>query len=249
MEPANTANVFKNLRHPLPGLTVSNWPAFQTIRGPLGNALRDHLSQGKAYIKDPSTRLAPELLAPRPGESVLDLCAAPGGKAFDLAKQMDGKGRLVAVDLPGTRIKRLRENLAKLEAPDLRVELIQSDVLELTSDQFNAPFDAVMLDAPCSNTGVIQRRTDVKWRLRAGDIAACAKLQLQLLHSASRFAKPGGRLVYSTCSIEPDENRAVVEAFLASKSGRAFELMEAVESLPWRSGHDGAAAFLLTRKP
>jgi 16S rRNA (cytosine967-C5)-methyltransferase len=109
-------------------------------------------------------------------------------------------------------------------------------------------YDAVMLDAPCSNTGVIQRRTDVKWRLQPNDIKKCAKLQLQLLHSAARFVKAGGRITYSTCSIEAAENQLVVDAFLASKSGRLFKLEKAMASLPWETGHDGAGAFLLRRE-
>jgi 16S rRNA (cytosine967-C5)-methyltransferase len=104
-----------------------------------------------------------------------------------------------------------------------------------------------MLDAPCSNTGVVQRRTDVKWRLQPKDIEGCAQLQLQLLHSAARFVRPGGRLVYSTCSIEEAENRQVVEAFLASRSGSKFRLEASEISYPWETGHDGAGAFLLSR--
>ena len=238
----------KSFSTSIPDLAPSEWPQFQIISGPLGDTVRQSLAAGEAYIKDPSTRIAPTLLAPTPGDSVLDLCAAPGGKAFDLAHLMQGKGRIVAVDLPGTRIDRLQENLSKLESPDLKTEILEADVLELERDQFDTTFDAVMLDAPCSNTGVIQRRTDVKWRLREHDIEACAKLQLQLLHSASRFVKPEGRLVYSTCSIEHAENKEVVEAFLASKSGQSFELIDSAQSYPWESGHDGAGAFLLKRK-
>ncbi|MGB0416451.1 MAG: RsmB/NOP family class I SAM-dependent RNA methyltransferase [Coraliomargarita sp.] len=237
----------KSFDHPLPDLPRSAWPEFQPIHGPIHEELRARLAGGKAYIKDPSTRLAPQLLAPNTGDSILDLCAAPGGKAFDLAKLMNGRGRIVAVDLPGARIDRLQENLSKLTSKHLSTEILEGDVLELARDQFASPFDGVMLDAPCSNTGVIQRRTDVKWRLQSRDIEACAKLQLQLLHSASRFVKPSGKLVYSTCSIESTENRAVVDAFLASKSGQAFALVDSIESYPWESGHDGAGAFLLTR--
>lgn len=237
----------KSYTEPLPDLASTQWSQFQVIGGPIDTGLREQLSSGEAYIKDPSTRLAPSLLAPQAGDSVLDLCAAPGGKAFDLAKLMTGKGRIVAVDLPGSRIDRLEENLAKIDSADLQTEIVECDVLELARDQFDTLFDAVMLDAPCSNTGVIQRRTDVKWRLRQSDIEACAKLQLQLLHSAGRFVKPGGKLVYSTCSIESAENRAVVDAFLASKSGQFFSLEDSIQSYPWESGHDGAGAFLLLR--
>ncbi|MGZ0707099.1 RsmB/NOP family class I SAM-dependent RNA methyltransferase [Coraliomargarita sp. W4R53] len=237
------------------GLEATDWPQFYRITHQVSwkDDLYPLLNKGNAYIKDPSTRLAPALLAPKAGESVLDLCAAPGGKAYDMAHAMAGQGLIVAVDLPGNRITRLDENLSTLRSDDLQCAIIESDLLELDNSTFTAQslptaYDAVMLDAPCSNTGVIQRRTDVKWRLRPKDIQQCAKLQLQLLHSAARFVKPGGRIVYSTCSIEAVENQQVVDAFLKSKSGQPFELDNATTSLPWETGHDGAAAFLLRRQ-
>ena len=191
-------------------------------------------------MKDPSTRLAPELLAPVKGQSVLDLCAAPGGKAYDLAYQMEYDGHLVALDLPGNRIERLRENLRTLaqDAPLFQCDVLEADLLKADTTTFSdrqlpSRYDAVLLDAPCSNTGVIQRRTDVKWRLQPKDIAKCAALQKQLIAAAARFVKPGGRLVYSTCSIEYEENQAVVDHFLASEYGQRFKLRKSVQSLPW----------------
>jgi 16S rRNA (cytosine967-C5)-methyltransferase len=237
------------------GLEATDWPQFYRITPQVSwqEDLHPLLNKGNAYIKDPSTRLAPALLAPKAGESVLDLCAAPGGKAYDMAHAMQGKGQIVAVDLPGNRIARLEANLSTLRSADLHCAIIESDLLELDAASFQAQnlptaYDAVMLDAPCSNTGVIQRRTDVKWRLRPKDISQCAKLQLQLLHSAARFVKPGGRIVYSTCSIEAAENSEVVDAFLKSKSGQRFEQIDRAISLPWETGHDGAGAFLLQIK-
>ena len=237
------------------GLEATEWPQFYQVTGKISwkEDLHPLLNKGNAYIKDPSTRIAPTLLGPRAGESVLDLCAAPGGKAYDMAHAMQGKGQIVAVDLPSKRITRLEENLSTLRSEDLKCEIVECDLLEMEASTFEdkslpSAYDAVMLDAPCSNTGVIQRRTDVKWRLQAKDIENCAKLQLQLLHSAARFVKAGGRIVYSTCSIEAAENQLVVDAFLTSKSGRAFKLEKAMASLPWETGHDGAGAFLLRRE-
>lgn len=241
------------IEHPA-GLEAADWPQFYRITSQVSwqNDLHPLLNRGNAYIKDPSTRLAPALLDPKPGESVLDLCAAPGGKAYDMAHAMEGRGRIVAVDLPGKRIGRLKENLDSLQSPDLDCAIVESDLLELspaTFKQRNLPveYDAVMLDAPCSNTGVIQRRTDVKWRLQPNDIQSCAQLQLRLLTAAAAFVKAGGRIVYSTCSIEAAENQVVVDAFLKSDSGSCFQLKNGVTSLPWKTGHDGAGAFLLER--
>jgi 16S rRNA (cytosine967-C5)-methyltransferase len=238
-----------------PSLEATEWPQFYQVTGKISwkEDLHPLLNKGNAYIKDPSTRIAPALLDPRAGESVLDLCAAPGGKAYDLAHAMEGNGQIVAVDLPGKRIARLEENLSTLRSEDLKCEIVECNLLEMDANTFEdkslpRTYDAVMLDAPCSNTGVIQRRTDVKWRLQPKDIENCAKLQLQLLHSAARFVKSGGRIVYSTCSIEAAENQLVVVAFLASKSGRVFKLEKAMVSLPWETRHDGAGAFLLRRE-
>ena len=153
---------------------------------------------------------------------------------------MQGKGQIVAVDLPGKRIARLEENLSTLRSEDLKCEIVENgDLLEMDSSTFEdkrltSAYDAVMLDAPCSNTGVIQRRTDVKWRLHPKDIENCAKLQLQLLHSAARFVKAGGRITYSTCNIEAIENQLVVDEFLASKSGRLFKLEKAISAFHGR---------------
>lgn len=237
------------------GLEPTDWPLFYKITSEASwkDSVLPLLNKGTAYIKDPSTRLAPALLAPKAGDSVLDLCAAPGGKAFDMAHAMEGSGRIVAVDLPGARIGRLRDNLDSLQSPNLDCAIVEADLLELDAASFTArnlpqSYDAVMLDAPCSNTGVIQRRTDVKWRLQPKDIEACAKLQLQLLHSAARFVRPGGRIVYSTCSIETAENQAVVDAFLQSEAGGRFQLKQSESSYPWVTGHDGAGAFLLQRR-
>ncbi|MFP4068723.1 MAG: RsmB/NOP family class I SAM-dependent RNA methyltransferase [Verrucomicrobiota bacterium] len=247
---------FYGTTDPPDALAPAEWPGFHRIDAPglRSQTVRALLASGEAYIKDPSTRHAPALLAPRPGDEVLDLCASPGGKAFDLAHSMDRRGRLVAVDLPGPRIARLEENLAKLRSDDFRAEILESDVLALSASVFEKhglppDYHAVMLDAPCSNTGVIRRRTDVKWRLRPDDIPRCAKLQQQLIHSAARFVRPGGRLCYSTCSIEPEENRELLGDFLASKSGAAFSLQAERICLPWDCRHDGASAFLLSRAP
>ena len=231
-----------------PEVITTEWPNFYRLpSGNLSETVRKLLDKGEAYIKDPSTRIAPALLSPKPGESVLDLCAAPGGKAFDIAGSMKGSGRLLAVDLPGSRIDRLRENLDRIHSQTFETSILESDILELDREQIPDLYDAVMLDAPCSNTGVIQRRTDVKWRLQPEDISKCAHLQSQLLHSASRFVKPGGRLLYSTCSIEASENLNIVEDFLASRSGAAFSLKAHQMAYPWETGHDGAGACLLIR--
>lgn len=230
-------------------LKPTEWPGFFEIESGHWSDVEPLLKTGKLYLQDPSTRLPVELLAPRPGESILDLCAAPGGKSLLIADTMQ-TGRLVAVDVPGARIDRLKENLSR--AGQIDVALVQADLLQnltltLREHKLAETYDAVLLDVPCSNTGVMRHRVDVKWRLQPGDFKKHPQQQLSMLHAAARFVVPGGRLVYSSCSIDREENEHVVKAFLASKAGGPFELVQSLLSFPWTSRHDGAAAFLLRR--
>lgn len=230
-------------------LKPTAWPAFFEVESGHWPDVEPLLKTGKLYLQDPSTRLPVELLAPQAGEAVADLCAAPGGKSLLIADTMK-TGRLVAIDAPGARIDRLKENLSRSGAVD--VALVQADVLlnvavVLREHQLPEQFDAVLLDVPCSNTGVMRHRVDVKWRLQPGDLKKHPQQQLSLLHSSARLVKPGGRLVYSTCSIDAEENEHVVRAFLASKAGGPFELAKTILSYPWKDRHDGAGAFLLRK--
>lgn len=207
------------------------------------------LTAGLAYVQNPATRLAVDLLATRPGEEVLDLCAAPGGKSVAIADALGGSGRIVAVDLPGPRLQRLKQNLSRIET--VPVALVAADVLLAGRELFKEhglplEYPAVLVDVPCSNTGVMRHRADVKWRLQAGDFAKHAGQQLRLLQAAARLVAPGGRVVYSTCSLDPEENEQVVAAFCAGSHG-GFTLEDQVLGRPWENGHDGAAAFRLRR--
>lgn len=231
-------------------LKPTRWPGFFEVEPGHWPDVEPLLRSGQIYLQDPSTRLPVELLAPSRNETVLDLCAAPGGKSLLIADRMQS-GRLVAVDLPGTRIDRLKENLSRAGA--IEVALVQADALHdlggaLREHRLPERFDAILLDAPCSNTGVIRHRVDVKWRLQPGDFKKHPRQQLSLLHNACRLVGNNGRIVYSTCSIDAEENEHVVRAFLASKAGGGFELVDTVLSHPWNDGHDGGASFLLRRR-
>lgn len=230
-------------------LKPTAWPGFFEVASGRWNEVEPLLKSGRIYLQDPSTRLPVELLGPQPGEKIIDLCAAPGGKSLLIADTMKA-GQLVAVDLPGARIDRLKENLSR--AGDVQVALVQADALRnlgpiLREHQLPENYDGVLLDVPCSNTGVMRHRVDVKWRLQPGDFKKHPQQQLSLLHSAARLVQPGGRLVYSSCSVDTEENEQVVKTFLAGKAGGPFELVKSALSFPWTSGHDGGAAFLLRR--
>jgi len=233
----------------LVALKATPWAGFYEIRPGHWPEVEPLLAAGKLYIQDPATRFAVELIAPQAGEAVLDACAAPGGKSLAIADAM-GSGRLVALDLPGPRIDRLTSNLA-LAPATVDVAVVQGDLTKGAARLFNEhglalEYPAVLLDVPCSNTGVMRHRIDVKWRLQEGDFAKHARQQLAMLESASRFVASKGRLVYSTCSLDPEENERVVAAFLR-KAGTRFKLVDQRLSHPWESGHDGAAAFLIRR--
>ncbi len=199
------------------------------------------LSQGLGYVQDPSTLLAPDLLDPQPGERVLDTCAAPGGKTTYLAQKMAGKGVIIACDLYESRISRLRDNVGRLGASSVRVHLL--DFLmppEPGSPLLDMPFDKILLDVPCSNTGVIRRRVDVRWRLTEEDFIRMPVQQLALVRRAVPLLKSGGKLVYSTCSLETEENAEVVSAIL--RECPELELEETKRALPFEAHTDGAFA-------
>lgn len=163
-------------------------------------------AEGEWWVQDAAAAIPARLLAPRPGEDAADLCAAPGGKTAQLAA---AGARVVAVDRSAPRLERLRENLARLR---LAAEIRVGDALTLTQDE---GFDAVLLDAPCSATGTIRRHPDVAWTKSATDIARLSGLQRRLLDKAASLVRPGGRLVYCTCSLEREEGEAQIGAFLA----------------------------------
>lgn len=226
----------------LPGTPVENAPDYYQLEGPLPSAL---LAGGAVYIQDPATRHCVDLLAPQPGERILDACAAPGGKAFLIAAAMGSADGLVCTDSNEKRLPRLQENLQRLHASSAEISV--HDWTQPAPEKWHQAFDGILLDVPCSNTGVIRRRVDVRWRLQSPDIEKIAVTQRKILENAVPCLKPGGRIVYSTCSIEREENLAVVEAFLADHPD--FELRESREALPFRDHTDGAFAACLARKP
>jgi len=219
----------------LPGKPLENAPGFYQLEGPLPGPL---LAAGAIYIQDPATRHAVELLDPQPGERILDACAAPGGKAFLIAAALGSAANLVCTDSNAKRLPRLHDNLTRLHAANATISV--HDWTQPAPPEWHAAFDAILLDVPCSNTGVIRRRVDVRWRLQAPDIAHLVRTQRQILDHALPCLKPGGRLVYSTCSLEHEENRDQVTAFLTSNP--QLKLHSIREALPFRDQTDGAFA-------
>jgi 16S rRNA (cytosine967-C5)-methyltransferase len=201
------------------------------------------LAAGHCYIQDPSTALACTVLDPQPGERILDACAAPGGKAGYIAELMKNDGIILACDRDQSRVETLRDNLERLGAKIART--IRQDWTQQILDN-EAPFDRILIDAPCSNTGVMRRRVDVRWRLTSDDFARMAAEQLRIVRAAVPLLKPGGIFVYSTCSLEPEENKEVVEQTL--EEFPFLKLVEERSVLPFRDGFDGAYVAKLIRQ-
>ncbi len=221
-------------------LPLADLPLWYRLQGPLP---LETLRAGQMYVTDPSTRYCVQLLAPQPGEKVLDACAAPGGKSAAMLAATEGNLQLLATDVEEFRLKPLRENL--LQAGGKDVNVAQHDWSQPCPTEWIDAFDAVLLDVPCSNSGVLQRRVDARWRLSENEFTRLAALQRVILEQASVAVRPGGRLVYSTCSIDREEDRAVVDSFLESHP--EFSFVKEYLALPHLEQADGAYAALLVR--
>jgi 16S rRNA (cytosine967-C5)-methyltransferase len=184
--------------------------------------------RGFFYVQDPGTLLAVNELDARPGDNILDLCAAPGGKTAYIAQYMENRGRIVARDNQPERLKLVRENCARLGIT----------CVDFQDAGQAPPFDRILVDAPCSNTGVLRRRVDLRWRIRPEEIERLRGAQRGLLEQAALQLKAGGTLVYSTCSLEPEENESVTSEFLQGHAD--FKLEGQRQLLPFVEGVDGA---------
>lgn len=227
-------------------LEATRWDGFyRIIRS--GSVGIPELLRQRLYIQDPSTAAAPSLMGAELRGRFLDACAAPGGKLVHLWKRLtagDPDSRIIAVDRDERRVRLIHQNVERLGLD--RVELGCVDWGSGNCPFDNASFDGVLVDAPCSNSGVIQRHPDVKWRLGEVDFVRMPVIQGRILDAVSLLVKPGGRLVYSTCSIDSAENQGVVEAFLGRQK-LGFSLVSSVSLYPPDSGIDGVGAFLLQR--
>lgn len=222
-----------------PKFVAGNLPDSIRVNGSVRVTELPGFADGRFSVQDETAMSAAALLAPQPGQSVLDLCAAPGGKTTHIAELMQNTGKVLAADSDATRLRRVYEN-----AERLGLDIIEP--LHVDDDSRDLPitlFDAVLVDVPCSNTGVIGKRPEVRTRLQERDIEDFALKQLALLRSAASRVKPGGRLVYSTCSIEAQENTGVVNSLLQSTSD--FVLEEVRELVPGQPSDGGFQALLL----
>ncbi|WP_246624555.1 16S rRNA (cytosine(967)-C(5))-methyltransferase RsmB [Oceanobacter mangrovi] len=187
-------------------------------------------ADGDFSVQDEAAQLAAELLAPQHGERILDACAAPGGKSCHLLELADIE--LTAVDLEASRMQRVEQNLQRLQ---LNARLISADVIDYQSWWDDQPYDAILLDAPCSATGVIRRHPDIKLLRRREDIEQLADVQARILEACWNMLKPGGRLLYATCSVLPQENSQQIEAFVDAHAKLANDIALLSLDKPWGS--------------
>ena len=180
--------------------------------------------EGRVVIQDEASQLVAELVSPEPGQRVLDLCAAPGMKAGQIA-QMLGSGTLVACDRSAARLLTMGKLLPQWIPSEVRLSMVRLDAAHALP--FGARFDRILLDAPCSGTGTLARNPEIKWRLNPEDITRLAQLQTMMLRNALSALANGGRLVYATCSLEPEENEGVVEKVLSEQP--AFQVLTSHE--------------------
>jgi len=224
----------------VPGAEVSDFHP-KSVRTP--RLPSSWLRGGLCYVQDPSTLLACDLLAPEPGDQVLDACAAPGGKTTYLAELMGDRGHIIACDIWSSRLEFLQRNIRRLGVRNTHP--VVADLMKENPLFKPGSFDRILLDAPCSNTGVIRRRVDVRWRLTEEDFIRMPEQQFALLRRVYELLKPGGVLVYSTCSLEPEENEGVVTRALAELPG--LECTAQHRTRPWLDGVDGAFAARLVK--
>lgn len=200
-------------------------------------------NEGWFTVQDPATAISVDLLRPFSGESVLDACAAPGGKTAMIASRMKGEGELVAMDLHDDRMAVLKENMARLGLD--WVELVQGDACKPKKALGDRKFDAVLLDVPCLNTGVLRRRIDARWRVNTNRIKSIVEIQYNLLSACAELLKENGRIVYSTCSLEPEENEDLIARWVREHPG--FNKAKAKKAFPPKTGTDGAFAAVIRR--
>lgn len=196
---------------------------------------------GLFHMQDEGSMLVAHAVAPQPGEVVIDACAAPGGKTGHLAQVMQDRGRVIAADVDPAKLQALSMQMSRLG-----VEIVEAHHLDAreVGRAFTEQADAVLVDAPCTGLGVVRRRPEIKWRVRAEDLTAAMADQLEMLYGVARAVKRGGRLIYSVCTLEPEETRDVVARFLVRFPEFApdgFDGPPALSRAQARAGREGEA--------
>jgi 16S rRNA (cytosine967-C5)-methyltransferase len=206
------------------GISVLSGPAVDKLPG---------FAEGYFQIQGEASQLVTYIVSPLSGERILDACAAPGGKSTHLGEFMKDEGELVAIDISARGIAKIRENAARLGLKSLRV--LSADASAELADKLREPYDRVLVDAPCSGLGTLRGHPEIKWHRDENDIRRLSRLQSKILSRVAAYLKPGGVLVYATCTLSSEENEEIVESFLAHH--KEFELEDAARYLPGQATH------------
>ncbi len=205
----------------------------------------DAFKNGLFEVQDASSQKVAQMLDPKPGMRVIDACAGAGGKSLHIATMMENKGQLIAMDIYENKLNELKRRARRNDIFNIETRVIDSTkVIKKLIEKA----DKVLIDAPCSGLGVLKRNPDAKWKLKPEFLDNIRATQKDLLDSYSRMVKPGGQLVYATCSILPSENEMQVKAFLSREEGKDFTLLNEEKIMPSKSGFDGFYISLLQKK-
>ncbi|WP_282135612.1 RsmB/NOP family class I SAM-dependent RNA methyltransferase [Seonamhaeicola maritimus] len=224
---------------------IKGYPSALKLKERANVFVTETFKKGFFEVQDASSQMVAEMLDVKPGMKVVDTCAGAGGKTLHIASLMQNKGQIVAMDIYESKLKKL-----KIRARRNGVHNVDLKVLDSTKPikKLYNKADRVLIDAPCSGLGVLRRNPDAKWKLEPEFIDRIRGVQQDVLQKYSKMVKPGGKLVYATCSVLPSENQNQVDAFLSSESGKGFIFVKDRKVLAHESGFDGFYMALLERK-
>jgi len=225
--------------------TIKNYPNALKLKERTNVFLTEQFKNGLFEVQDASSQLVADFLEVEPGLRVVDACAGAGGKALHLASLMENKGQIIALDLYANKLAELKRRAKRNGAHNIETRVIESTK---TIKKLYDKADRVLIDAPCSGLGVLKRNPDAKWKLRPEFLDEIKATQQDILQQYSKLVKPGGKLVYATCSILPSENQAQVDKFLTSESGKDFTFVKDQKILSHNTGFDGFYMALLEKK-
>ncbi|CAZ94164.1 MULTISPECIES: RsmB/NOP family class I SAM-dependent RNA methyltransferase [Zobellia] len=205
----------------------------------------ESFKKGYFEVQDASSQLVAAYLDVKPGQRVVDTCAGAGGKSLHLAALMENKGQLIAMDIYGSKLKELKRRARRNNAHNIETREIDSTKVY---KKLYGSADRVLIDAPCTGLGVLRRNPDSKWKMQPEFLEKITKTQHEIIRNYSKIVKPGGKMVYATCSILPQENNDQVQSFLASEEGKDFSLVKEKKIYASKSGFDGFYMALLEKK-